>query len=794
MTFTADEIVQIILNELDDPTNFSLASKRFYAFTQDPYIRACYFLSRYGRIQALYWALGRGRLMNEKVIDTLLSSGAHLSRYLVQCAMHHFYRTAQVPFIKTPWVRSMDLRVFTYFQKIAVDLYGNVPLGKGDDDGSLFESIIKESRFPIEQRSIKWETLRDILEKFKFIPFCHKDAMMANFPLALAIEPRLLPYARENGFHMDHKYRNFVFRKMFEKPAIAFEGRTDEIVRNVQELCRLDPHMFISRTVAAEICMELKTNDAAYNALKRLDKEGLLRGKIESIGLHPIKRADLLEVLASRFAPERLNGVLEYGRSILGLSRNEIEGVLQELAFRCLEIGCKGKLLKKLVELYPFLADAIRERVLKKYKIDLDDLPPWQDEVACSMFEAPLCQDFMVPKMSYFEDSRSTPVTRENGPVIQAQSAVGVEERQATGHVEALATKPAAEDGDDLGHIGQDTLSTMIRKDELAPARGRRRFYDAYASYHDTQGKLTYPADNLAVGRWVRMHFGARSPVTAIFMMHAILNGNSTVMQPFLQYTETHDPANRIPLTLKHFKLLARLGRALAPALFDDIEAGIEFYFGEEDYLTLEELNGNCPRSSSRKRHARIRIKMVTEYTVKTESSPTPPTTQLGSSSAVTAANLPAVTKGKKRPRRSATSSTKSYIVPDSDDEMIADDADVVMHEVHAIAKRRKVESNLQKWIKHLSVLLKEEQKKCKEIKKLAHAACASGTKVRVPKTEFHRSLSQALVRLRKADREKRQQLYGADFPLEDYSSGEEDEYHERTTRPLKRRKNEQPS
>ncbi|PSR74795.1 hypothetical protein PHLCEN_2v9509 [Hermanssonia centrifuga] len=660
---------------------------------------------------------------------------------------------------------------------------------------------------------------------------------------------------------------------MFEKPAIAFEGRTDEIVRNVQELCRLDPHMFISRTVAAEICMELKTNDAAYNALKRLDKEGLLRfelfsvvvslirtfahtrsiannanygvlrqlymdfptndptvrlvlllqvflsesstpgntfptvealscrhyvqscrGKIESIGLHPIKRADLLEVLASRFAPERLNGVLEYGRSILGLSRNEIEGVLQELAFRCLEIGCKGKLLKKLVELYPFLADAIRERVLKKYKIDLDDLPPWQNEVACSMFEAPLCQDFMVPKMSYFEDSRSTPVTRENGPVIQAQSAAGVEERQATGHVEALATKPAAEDGDDLGHIGQDTLSTMIRKDELAPTRGRRRFYDAYASYHDTQGKLTYPADNLAVGRWVRMHFGARSPVTAIFMMHAILNGNSTVMQPFLQYTETHDPANRIPLTLKHFKLLARLGRALAPALFDDIEAGIEFYFGEEDYLTLEELNGNSPRSSSRKRHARIRIKMVTEYTVKTESSPTPPTTQLGSSSAVTTVNLPAVTKGKKRPRRSATSSTKSYIVPDSDDEMIADDADVVMHEVHAIAKRRKVESNLQQWIKHLSVLLKEEQKKCKEIKKLAHAACASGTKVRVPKTEFHRSLSSALVRLRKADREKRQQLYGADFPLEDYSSGEEDEYHERTTRPLKRRKNEQPS
>lgn len=83
---------------------------------------------------------------------------------------------------------------------------------------------------------------------------------MANFPLVLAIEPRLLPYARANGFTMDHKvpfsalhrgrlfsltavdqYRNFVFRKMFEKPAISFEGRADEIVRNVQELSRLDP-------------------------------------------------------------------------------------------------------------------------------------------------------------------------------------------------------------------------------------------------------------------------------------------------------------------------------------------------------------------------------------------------------------------------------------------------------------------------------------------------------------------------------------------------------------------------
>ena len=30
---------------------------------------------------------------------------------------------------------------------------------------------------------------------------------MATFPLALAVEPRLLPYAAKNGFRMDSKVR-----------------------------------------------------------------------------------------------------------------------------------------------------------------------------------------------------------------------------------------------------------------------------------------------------------------------------------------------------------------------------------------------------------------------------------------------------------------------------------------------------------------------------------------------------------------------------------------------------------
>lgn len=43
------------------------------------------------------------------------------------------------------------------------------------------------------------------------------------------------------------------------------------------------------------------------------------------------------------------------------------------------------------------------------------------------------------------------------------------------------------------GHIGQDPLTTMIRKDELAPSARRRRLYDMYTTYSDNVMKLTYP-------------------------------------------------------------------------------------------------------------------------------------------------------------------------------------------------------------------------------------------------------------------------------------------------------------
>ncbi|KAF5385682.1 hypothetical protein D9757_005531 [Collybiopsis confluens] len=264
-----DEVLQLVFCSLHDPTPFTLVSKRLHAFSQDPYVRAQYFLNRYGRAQAVYEALGRGKVLNEKVLNILISSGAHVSRYLIQIAMHHYFHTQSHPFVKTKWVRNIKFEVFVHFMQLGAEMYGEIPREKGQDDGSLFNSFVRERSYPVSMRSTTWETIRDILEKHNFFPFSSKDPLLAQFPLALAIEPRLLPYAVANGFYMDEKYRDFVFRKMFENSTLP-DRTTEAIVKNVRELCRLDPQMFLSRTVAGEICMEAQNNEAGYSALKTL--------------------------------------------------------------------------------------------------------------------------------------------------------------------------------------------------------------------------------------------------------------------------------------------------------------------------------------------------------------------------------------------------------------------------------------------------------------------------------------------------------------------------------------------
>ena len=68
-------------------------------------------------------------ISTNSLVKILLTSGAHLSRYLIQIAIHHYFHT-QTHFIKSPWVRNVPLRVFVYFLKLAEEMYGEIPRGK----------------------------------------------------------------------------------------------------------------------------------------------------------------------------------------------------------------------------------------------------------------------------------------------------------------------------------------------------------------------------------------------------------------------------------------------------------------------------------------------------------------------------------------------------------------------------------------------------------------------------------------------------------------------------------------
>ena len=271
-------------------------------------------------------------------------------------------------------------------------------------------------------------------------------------------------------------------------------------------------------------------------------------------------------------------------------------------------------------------------------------------------------------------------------------------------------------------------------------------------------------------------------------MVHAVLNESSQILNHYLDRASEHgskDTTEHVPVTLKHFKLLARLGKApvcnpkrpchvsVRPlisglsqpwALFTEIEHGAEFFFSEEDYLTTEQVvketmtrrvKGHTMTKTSKgwrtsgKKSGKTRVKAETPPTITLGVSPSsytpadevgrpprapPASSSSSSSSSLTSSStsVPLMTstmslgspvpkkvsvspsRTKKRPRRTAASTVKSYLVPDSDDESILEEQkpDSVSWAKSKEAGKRKAESNLQRWIKHLTTLQKEELKK----------------------------------------------------------------------------------
>ncbi|KAJ3894288.1 hypothetical protein GG344DRAFT_86643 [Lentinula edodes] len=807
-----DEILQLIFYELHDPTPFTLLCRRLHQFSKDPYARAHYFLNRYGPAQAVFEALGHGKVVNERVLDILMTSGAHLSRYLVQIAIHHYFFT-QTHFVKSKWVRNVPFPVFLHFMQLASTRYGEIPREKGQDDGSLFLTYLKESRYPPSLRSISWETIRDILEIYKFIPFSEKDPIMAQFPLVLAVEPRLLPYAVTNGFNMDEKYRDFVFRKMFESSTLS-DRTAETIADNVRELCRLDPSMFLSRTVAGEICMEARHNEVGYSALKLLANSGdllfemptlvedliklflktrsltlsstqvnlrylfadfpssdpvvrlvilltaflsverepdtpscvpSLKAKLEPLKLGPITSTDMLNILVHPFT-DRYQPVLDYMKSELensegkkGLNQIDIKDVIRDVSMRLLELDCKGKLLKKLYDGHSSVHETIVRAVMDKHQVKFDNLPSSEDIEACRSYRASLCRDngFFGNTSDYFVVEN--PSNRETELETISDMCKG----------------SSSVDNLELGPIGREALTTMINREEQFPARARRRTYNHQYTFYNHFEYL--PSDYLSVAKWIRNSFGPKHSLTAIFMTHAVLNDNSNILVHYLR-----DPTTSpVPITLKHFQLLAHLGRAANYTLFAAIQSGAEFFHSEEDYVDSKlDYSSRSNKSKHRTPRGSISHTQVSVVIGRTASTLIP-------------ADSGTATAGKKRPRRSAAEN-RSYLIPDSDSE-----AEIMEVDLPEEKANLTLVHHLELWIKHLGDLQKSEQANFRERKK------RDNSNVDVIKTEFLKNLSTNLRALRKYANEKRKTSETLDMLYSDY---EDEEYIYKSPR-SKRRK-----
>ncbi|EJD50759.1 hypothetical protein AURDEDRAFT_182144, partial [Auricularia subglabra TFB-10046 SS5] len=822
----SDEVLLLIFCQLDDPAAFAAVSKRHLALASDPYTRASYFLTRHGRQHALYYALARGRLLNERAVDILVSSGAHVSRYLVQAVVQHVCRKP-LNFIKGPWAKSLPFPVFAHFLARTASLYPDIDISKGEDDGTLFIRWVQQQRGTHNGKpAVSHDTIVDMFQHGRFMAFSPKDPVYLQLPLALALEPRLLPLAVANGFGMDSKYRDFIFRKIFEKPYSDRQARAQEIADKVRELTQLDSNMFLTRTVAAEVCMEACTNPEAYRALKKLNQSEDLRfdlgdlvvalltlflktrsvtqsstiqtlhalykdfptpkhpavrlvmlltifchpggadtvtalpalqAKLGSFDLLPLTRADVARVLCNPFL-EKPMALLRFARAVVAGFQKEEPEVIKEAVQTSLTTSCKvsvlspfnriekrlfnpppqGRLLRRLYESYADVRAIVAPAVVDM-KIRPDDVPSWYDDdggARAKAFTAPLCSGFganrlevdmygLFPSPAQFQgEAESAAEDGEAAPTCAAADHRGSSsgravKMEADCEVEVVSTvasgSPSAHppDGtpfstsasdaavadDDLGDITQDTLSARIQADEVSAGapRNRRRWLASSFTIDTSGNRLPYPNDALAVGLWVRDQFGPLHEATAVCLTHALVNGNSWLVGKYVW-----DPRTPVPITLEHFRIMARLGRApCADLWYRLLEKGPPtFYFSADDYL----------HPGSSKKPAEVAFETV---------------------------SIPAK---RRRLVRGEGRVAPSYAELDSDDEMAASSS-AVTPAVDNV--------ELHKWVHHLTLLHREEDAKWKEQRRAVEHDDSGRPKQRVEKNEFLKTLGWRLRMLR---------------------------------------------
>lgn len=75
----------------------------------------------------------------------------------------------------------------------------------------------------------------------------------------------------------------------------------------------------------------------------------------------------------------------------------------------------QGKMLRKLYESFPGVHDVIVSNALTRFRIDMDNLPSWEDTDSAGSYRAPLCRDYGGSSHPFVSGSYAAGEDREDG-------------------------------------------------------------------------------------------------------------------------------------------------------------------------------------------------------------------------------------------------------------------------------------------------------------------------------------------------------------------------------------------
>ncbi|VDC00757.1 unnamed protein product [Peniophora sp. CBMAI 1063] len=611
-----DEVLQLILNEQSKPSSFVKVNRSLRAFASDAYVRARYFLARHGKSQAMFYALGRGDIVTERVIKVLLSCGAHVSRHLIQLAVQHYHH-GYVSFINRPWVRSLPFVVFARFLVLACARFEGdfkLPSKNDPDDGTKFRRWINEREREIGSDAEKEAraVVEELIRTWKFQPVCDEDPAIAHFALSLAVEPKLLVLAVANGYCVDPVYRDYIFRRMLTLPSkegllhTSVAERKNKLLSTLRDVCKSqESPIFLSRTVAAEICLEAKIDKVAYDVLKSMDQEGLLRFDLITLVQDLIKS---LVPTRSIVDPNTVAAIHYLFNDLPAHAANDA-GVRHAVLLTVFATSLTAHIANaRLLELglRPDPADAVPgvRQVYRIYHHTSETLSPIsRDELVPVLLSPYVHTHHAIATYARFYAFYPNELVDD----MLKEVALACLKLQCKGQMLESLTRRYTGLVDILGQAIKEQafdLDALPARDALDETK--KRFRVALAcedgasvsiaksmidSYLDDLTHETPPP--LLTARWVVDTYSSMSVQAAIFADHVV--ANSAERKPDY-WDRTLSWAKKdvgtledVPMTMKHWEILARLGRIPSVRMVERVTAGETFYQCAEDYLTQRE-------------------------------------------------------------------------------------------------------------------------------------------------------------------------------------------------------------